>query len=406
MTSSAPAPDVPHTKRTSRKNALTAACAAHATHDGLCDLVYVFLPVWQDMFMLGYVWLSVLRSAYALTLAALQIPVTSLTSNVRPVHLLVGSTAVTALGWLLAGLAGSAVGLGAALVVAGIGASVQHPVASAMVSRAYGSGAKRPLGIYNFAGDVGKSVLPASAAVLLTYGSYRNVIFVYAGVGVLAALLIGALLKRTDTVHASPERSRPARDINGVTETPGAFRALLATAILDSAVRMGFLTFLPFIIKSSGGSLAQTGVGLTLVFIGGAVGKFCCGWMADSLGSTRAIMLTEVATALLIVLVLTTPLTIAMLTLPFLGVVLNGTSSVLYGAVTDVVDTPGHARAFSVFYTGTIGAGALAPVLYGYVGDHAGIAAAVIVIAVTAAVSFLPVTIAALRHPEEVGDSR
>lgn len=356
--------------------------------------------------MLGYVWLSVLRSAYALTLAALQIPVTSLTSNVRPVHLLVGSTAVTALGWLLAGLAGSAVALGAALVVAGIGASVQHPVASAMVSQAYGSGAKRPLGIYNFAGDVGKSMLPASAAVLLTYGSYRNVIFVYAGVGVLAALLIGALLKRTDPVQASSELSRPASDINRAVETPGAFRALLATAILDSAVRMGFLTFLPFIIKSSGGSLAQTGVGLTLVFIGGAVGKFCCGWMADSLGSTRAIMLTEVATALLIVLVLTTPLTVAMLTLPFLGVVLNGTSSVLYGAVTDVVDTPGHVHAFSVFYTGTIGAGALAPVLYGYVGDHAGIAAAVIVIAVTAAVSFLPVTIATLRHPEGVGESR
>lgn len=406
MTVSDSASDAPHTKRTANKNTLTAACAAHATHDGLSDLVYVFLPVWQDMFMLGYVWLSVLRSAYALTLAVLQIPVTSLTSNVRPVHLLVGSTVVTALGWLLAGLAGSAVGLGAALVVAGIGASVQHPVASAMVSRAYGGAAKRPLGIYNFAGDVGKSVLPASAAVLLTYGSYRSVIFVYAGVGMLAALLIGALLKTTAPVQASPAPDRPANGVNQGGETPGAFRALLSTAILDSAVRMGFLTFLPFIIKASGGSLAQTGIGLTLVFIGGAVGKFCCGWLADSLGSTQAIVLTEVATALLIVMVLMAPLTLAMLTLPFLGVVLNGTSSVLYGAVTDVVDTRGHARAFSVFYTGTIGAGALAPVLYGYVGDHAGIAVAVSVIAVTAGLSILPVTVAVLRHRDRLGESR
>lgn len=368
--------------------------------------MYVFLPIWQEMFTLGYVWLSVIRSAYALTLAALQIPATSLTSKVRPVHLLVGSTIVTASGWLLAGLAGSALALGAALVVAGIGASVQHPVASAMVSRAYGSAAKRPLGIYNFAGDVGKSILPASAAVLLTYGSYRNVIMVYAGVGLLAAAVIWSLLEKSGAGSEFQEPTHRVADSSAVVETPLAFRALLCTAVLDSAVRMGFLTFLPFIIKSHGGSLAQTGVGLTLVFIGGAVGKFCCGWMADALGANRTIMLTEVATALLIMQVLTTPLAFAMVALPFLGIVLNGTSSVLYGAVTDVVDASGLERAFSVFYTGTIGAGALAPVLYGYVGDHASVTAAVSVIAVTAAFSFVPVAVAATRRPDLFGESR
>jgi len=358
------------------------------------------------MFMLGYVWLSVLRSAYALTLAALQIPATSLSLKFRPVHLLVGSTMVTALGWLLAGLAGGATALGAALVIAGVGGSVQHPIASAMVSRAYGTAAKRPLGIYNFAGDVGKSLLPASAAVLLTYGSYQHVVMVYAGVGLLAALLIWSLLKNVDTASQHPATRRNASSIKKGAEHPAAFRALLFTAVLDSAVRMGFLTFLPFIIKAHGGSLAQTGIGLTLVFIGGAIGKFCCGWLADSVGSSRAIVLTEVATALLIVVVLMAPLMTSMLALPLLGVVLNGTSSVLYGAVTDVVEAPGLERAFSVFYTGTIGAGAVAPVLYGYVGDHASITAAVAVIAATAAVSFLPVSVAVFKHPDLFGESR
>jgi hypothetical protein len=39
------------------------------------------------------------------------------------------------------------------------------------------------------------------------------------------------------------------------------------------------------------------------------------------------------------------------------------------------------ARAFSVFYTGSIGAGAIAPVLFGVVGDLLGVTAALIVIA-------------------------
>jgi MFS family permease len=75
---------------------------------------------------------------------------------------------------------------------------------------------------------------------------------------------------------------------------------LLVTAALDSAVRVASLTFLPFAIKAHGGSLAQTGPSLTLVFIGVAIGKFGCGWMADAWGSARTIMLTVVATAVFI----------------------------------------------------------------------------------------------------------
>jgi len=40
-----------------------------------------------------------------------------------------------------------------------------------------------------------------------------------------------------------------------------------------------------------------------------------------------------------------------------------------------------RARAFSVFYTGTIGSGAVAPAIYGVVGDNFGVAAALLVIA-------------------------
>ena len=67
--------------------------------------------------------------------------------------------------------------------------------------------------------------------------------------------------------------------------------------------------------------------------------------------------------------------------LPLIGVALNGTSSVLYGSVPDLVAPERRARAFSVFYTGTIGAGAVAPALYGVVGDALGVSNALIVVA-------------------------
>jgi predicted MFS family arabinose efflux permease len=58
--------------------------------------------------------------------------------------------------------------------------------------------------------------------------------------------------------------------------------------------------------------------------------------------------------------------------LPVLGVMLNGTSSVLYGTVPELVTSRRIERAFALFYTGTLGSSALAPVLYGWLGDAAG----------------------------------
>jgi dipeptide/tripeptide permease len=56
-----------------------------------------------------------------------------------------------------------------------------------------------------------------------------------------------------------------------------------------------------------------------------------------------------------------------------LGVALNGTSSVLYGTVPELVPEHRRERAFGNFYTGTIGGGAVAPTLFGLAGDWAGI---------------------------------
>ncbi|WP_296257761.1 MULTISPECIES: MFS transporter [unclassified Pseudomonas] len=398
MTLSTAAPSVSHADSAAKKKTLIAACTAHATHDGLSDLVYVLLPVWQEMFMLSYVWLSVLRSAYSLTLAVLQIPASSLSSRMKPAYVLSIATAMTGIGWLAAGFTGSALALGAALVFAGMGASAQHPIASAMVSRAYAGNAKRPLGVYNFAGDIGKSLLPACAAFLLTFTTFHITATVFAGIGLLSAVLIWALLKDV-TPRGEAAQALPSRTVHTAVEAgQGAFRVLLCTAVMDSAVRMGFLTFLPFIIKGNGGSLPQAGLALTLVFIGGAVGKFVCGWMSEHFGTLNTIVVTELATALLIGVVLVSPLPVGLAALPLLGAVLNGTSSVLYGAVTDVVDSTRLEKAFSVFYTGTIGSGALAPVLYGFVGDHAGVISAAVVVAATAVLSVLPVWLYSLRH--------
>jgi MFS family permease len=148
---------------------------------------------------------------------------------------------------------------------------------------------------------------------------------------------------------------------------------------------MGYLLFLPFLLRARGGSEAMLGLGLALVFIGGAFGKALCGWLGRRIGVVASVIATEAATALLIVATLFVPLVPVLLLLPVLGVALNGTSSVLYGTVPELAPRGDVGRAFAIFYTGTIGSGALAPIVYGFIADHSSRDIGTIAAALTAA---------------------
>jgi MFS family permease len=127
---------------------------------------------------------------------------------------------------------------------------------------------------------------------------------------------------------------------------------------------------------------------LTLVFAGGAAGKLVCGFLGARLGVLPTVLITEGATAAGILLLLPLPIGAALVLLPIIGVALNGTSSVLYGTVPDLVPADRRESAFGVFYTGTIGAGALSPALYGLFSDVIGLIPAMLLVAAVVLLTF------------------
>ena len=127
---------------------------------------------------------------------------------------------------------------------------------------------------------------------------------------------------------------------------------------------------------------------LTLVFAGGAAGKLVCGFLGARLGILPTVLLTEGATAAGIVALLPLPLVMSLALLPIIGIALNGTSSVLYGTVPDLVTVRQRERAFGVFYTGTIGAGALSPALNGVFSDAIGLIPAMLLVAAVVLVTW------------------
>jgi MFS transporter, FSR family, fosmidomycin resistance protein len=231
--------------------------------------------------------------------------------------------------------------------------------------------------------------------------SWRHALLLLAFAGLLVAACIALWMPAVGKGNTRKPTAASVRAGAGW----GGFAWLLAIGILDTAVRMGLLTFLPFLLRDKGASLPTSGFALALVFIGGAAGKFTCGWLGERIGTLRTVLLTEGGTAALILTVLVLPLTPAIVLLPLLGVMLNGTSSVLYGTVPEL--TPPHLteRAFALFYTGTIGSGAIAPVLSGLLGDTLGPTMATAATAATA-IAICPLALALTPHLSDEAGAR
>jgi MFS transporter, FSR family, fosmidomycin resistance protein len=362
-----------------KREALLAACVAHVLHDGYTDLIYVMLPIWQAQFRIGYGCLAIIRALYVGAMAGLQLPANNLAERFGGKVILIIGTVIAATGYGLAGLSAGLLGLCAALILAGSGSSAQHPIGSGIVSRAYGQSARGPLGIYNFAGDLGKAVLPGGTSLLLIVLPWHVALWAIAILGLAVAVFIALLLPA-----ATRRPSRILAEDNDATSGGQGFALLFVIGVLDTGVRMGLLIFLPFILKAKGASIPIIGVALAIVFIGGAAGKFICGWLGAKLGVLWSVVLTEGATAFAILMVLVLPLLPTLIMLLLLGALLNGTSSVLYGTVPEVASADQTERAFAIFYTGTIGSGAIFPILYGFLGDLVGINWATVSTAVTA----------------------
>jgi MFS family permease len=328
-----------------QRRAVGVAGGAHALHDGYTDLIYILLPLWQAEFGLTYAALGALRSVFVGTMAGLQIPAGLVAERLGAPAVLALGTALAGLGYCFAGFSTGFFMLLGALFIAGLGASTQHPIASALVARAFaGPRSLKALGTYNFSGDIGKMTVPAALSFLLLFIAWRPALTSLGCVGLAAAVAIFVFAPRFVPVEAVKQQA----DAGAVAEPEHqhkAFGLLLAIGIVDSATRMGFLLFLPFVLTDKGASVQAIGLAMTLVFAGGAVGKLACTFIGARIGVIRTVWLTEGCTALAILALLPLPLFGAMMLLPAIGVALNGTSSVLYGSVPDLSPrTVGRAR--------------------------------------------------------------
>ncbi len=380
---------------------LFSASSCHMVHDGYSNLLYTLAPLWALAYGFNATQVGILVGGYVGAMALFQIPAGFLAERIGERLPLVAGMLLVATAFTAVGLVESYEAFLLLLILAGIGSGVQHPLSSSIISSAFTPERRRvALGVYNFAGDVGKASYPVLAAALMLVLSWRSTTLVFGCVTVFLGMAIFLML-RSLKVGEHPRQVKRPEGIAKVSGwgilRPRSFTLLSLIGMLDSAARMGFLTFIPFLLVAKGMGIERTGFAFGLVFVGGAFGKYVCGLLAARLGVIRTVLITEVATGVGILLALVLPLEPLFWTLPIIGVAMNGTSTVLYGSVADFVSEERQARGYGLFYTLLFGASAMAPVTLGLINDGVGLEFSIAAIGVLALLT-LPLLIPMSRE--------
>ena len=384
---------------TKQKRTLASCCAAHTVHDGFSDVTYVLLPLLAQTFGLSLAQVGMIRSAHRVAMAAFQIPAGLIAERFGERNLLALGTLIAGIAFLALGFAPGFWAILVALFFAGVGSAVQHPLSSTIISHAYpGDGRRAALGTYNFFGDVGKFAFGGIVSLLLFAGiSWQAPVVGFGLLGVVTTVAIFFFVANTHEEKLIKGETKPAAEAAGwgIRDRQG-FTVLCLIEILDSSTRTGFLTFIAFVLIAKGMPDGWAVLSVPLILVGGMAGKLACGFLAERFGVVRMIVITEVATGCGILATLALPGAVSFLLLPLIGVVLNGTSSVLYATIGDFVDKDRLARAFGFFYTLGSLCGIAAPLGYGLIGDLYGVETS---IAIIGTAIFLTVPLAALMKP-------
>ncbi|MDA8192647.1 MAG: MFS transporter [Thermaerobacter sp.] len=260
--------------------------AAHAVNDGYPTLYLALLPVLMTRWHFGAGRAGLLAGLLAVTTQALQ-PWLGAWADRRGGPWFV-------VGGLLVGSLGNALGLAWAssywvfavvLMLGGLGNAAFHPHMAALVSQNQATHQGRSMGGWMVSGMIGHILAPLAVVALWRGWGWLGVQSL-ALPGLLAAF---ALYVSARAIPRPAPRPRSPHPI----EWTGAWRrgrGFLALMVLRSLGSASLLMLLPIVWHQRGGSPAETGAVLALVYATGMVGNLLGGVVSDAWGARPVLL--------------------------------------------------------------------------------------------------------------------
>ena len=280
------------------------------------------------------------------------------------------------------GLSQSITQLLAAISVARIGASPQHPVGNALLSDLYPTERRGfAISAHISGGNVGTILVPFVGGALLLAVGWQTTLALF-GIPPLVIGLLLALLVREDQAYR--ERARASGSFLGqLREVVGRrdLRLILGASLVAAGGR-GLDIVAPFMVLYLSGPLGldqgTVRVLYALLLVGAVVGPILAGTLSDRFGRRRTLVTYYLASAVGIVAFMAAGANLLLLVpllLPF-GTAVFSESPVLQAYLADRATGPLRDMAFAVYFTFAFGIGAFWAFIIGFVANAFGYPAA------------------------------
>ena len=333
------------------------------------------LPLIAESLSLNYAQVGFLKTANNTATSLLELPSGILSERFGERSLLVLGLVCAALGYFGVVLADSYELLAFCFLLAGAGAAFQHSLSSSLLVRGYPAhGRRRALGIYNAAGDGGKLGFTGIFGLVVGAGiAWDLVVGLFAALALLFGLCVRTLLRHlpSNENETTSEASNGTGNW-GISRRAG-FASLGIAVFFDSVIQSVFLTYIAFILLAHGAGEGAASLAVVLVLSGGMAGKFLCGFAAARFGDRYTFIVLQLLTFLALHYLTDLSPQFLLLILPLIGIVVQGSSTVTYGGVSDFVVAGRQSRAYGLVYTFAATAGVAGPVLFGLLADRIGL---------------------------------
>ncbi|MBO0790923.1 MAG: MFS transporter [Ktedonobacteraceae bacterium] len=378
----------------------------HFTNDACFAVLSPLLPLIASEFHLSYLQVGFFKTLLTSSSSLLQVPVSLLGERF-------GELLVLAIGngWVGLGITGMALAPAYGLVLfssvlAGIGGNAQHPLAASLVVHSYETRRRpRAIALLNMAGTLGKLFATFSAALLAASFGWRVPLLC---VGLLTFPIVWVswyLRKEKPSSYSEPAR----KSLNTPDHSTWKATLLISAGCLDEIAQKVAFTFLPFLFVSKGLKIEIIGLLMSLILLGGIMGKFVCSWLSERWGAFALILSTEVLTALAFVAFLAIfsagNSNLALIPLCFVcGIPLDGTSSLLQSSLSVIIPEARRTRWYGIYCTATLLSSSFALFMYGAFADWTGLTPVFVVSALLTAV--IPLLMWPLRQSLKYGLSQ
>lgn len=294
---------------------------------------------------------------------------------------------------------------GFCFIIAIAGYGIFHNVAfSYLTSNSKRQSLGKIIGDFTAIGDIGRIPFTSLAAFIAAFSifgvlGWRTVCLIY-GLGTLlfSGYIFVCYLQQNEKKQEKSSTIKPTSHFPSFLLLRNPQYALpISATILDAFGSDQIFTFLPFLLFAKGIDPKIIGTFALAFTLGCFLGKTACGRMADKFGTRKVFAISEVAMALLLmILVITQQLLIIIGASLFLGIVTKGTIPVIQTILTEPVREKhiyDDIFAISTFCRGTTNM--ITPLLFGYIASSFSITWIYVIMAIIALFAVIPILILA-----------